>query len=529
MTEDVTPQWSQVPPGVKPGWVIASMCLAVVLVIASVSSLNVALPDIARGLGATSSQVQWIVDIFALVLAALLLPAGALGDKFGRRKVMLIGFSMFVVAGIWATFAGDVTQMLIARAVGGLGAALIFPGTLSTITGSLPLDQRMKGIGLWAAAASLGGTIGSIGAGALIEVYWFGSIFLALGIAAAAVGVLTLLFVPETNDPEHANLDPVGAVLSLVGIAGLVFAITEGPVKGWTDLLTVAGFAAALVGLGGFARHELRTARPLLDVRLFGQRAFRAGSISIFVQFLAVFGFFFTASQYLAFVAGFSPLKVGLAFLPLGPFVPLMSAQAGKWSPKFGRGPVGGAGLLLMAAGCGVMGLIGTSSPYWVFAIGCILFGSGMGLAAPPATEAIIDSLPPAKQGVASAVNDLSRELGGALGIAILGSAMISGYRRTVGDAAASLPPGVIDAVRDSAAGGYQAAADAGRDAPAVIGTIQSSVIGGYSTAMWASAGVLILGAIYVALRAPRGGNSDDVVVLADHDADPSTTTSVEK
>lgn len=195
---------------------------------------------------------------------------------------------------------------------------MVFPGTLSTLTGALPGDQRGKAIGLWAASAALGGTIGSITSGALIESFWFRSIFLALAIAAV---VATFVFVPETSDPALANLDPVGSVLSLVGIGGLVLGITEGPVKGWDAPITLAGFSAAAVGLIGFVLFELANERPMLDVRLFKLRAFGAGSISIFFQFLVALGFFFTAAQYLAFVAGYGPLQVALAFLPLGPCV----------------------------------------------------------------------------------------------------------------------------------------------------------------------------------------------------------------
>lgn len=282
---------------VRSNMVIAAMCTAVVVIIASVSSLNVALPSIGSTLSASQSEVQWIIDIYALVLAALLLPAGALGDKFGRRRVMLIGLGVFVAAGIWATLADSVGQLLLARSLGGVGAALVFPGTLSTLTGALPGEQRGKAIGLWAASAALGGTVGSITSGALIENFWFGSIFLTLAIAAAAVALATFVFVPETSDPAHANLDPIGSFLSLVGIGGLVLGITEGPVKGWDATVTMAGFAAAAAGLGGFVFHELRNTRPMLDVRLFRLRAFRVGSISIFFQFLVAFGFFFTAAQ----------------------------------------------------------------------------------------------------------------------------------------------------------------------------------------------------------------------------------------
>lgn len=486
------------------GFVTAAMCSSVLLIIASVSGLNMALPLVGRELGASQSEVQWIVDIFALVLAALLLPAGAIGDRFGRRRVMLTGFAVFVAAGIWATLADTVTQLFIARGLGGLGAALIFPGTLSTLTGALPAEQRSRAIGLWVASASMGGTVGSIAAGALTEEFWYGSIFLAFTIVGAATGLAVLAYVPETSDPEHANLDPVGSVLSLVGIGGLVLAVTEGPVKGWTEPITVAGFAAAAVGLVGFITYEMRTTRPMLDVRLFGLRRFRTGSLSIFVQFLAIFGFFFTAAQYLAFVAGYSPLEVALAFLPLAPCVPLVSTRSAHWSRRFGPGRIGGIGLGLMAAGFAVIAaFVDADSPYWVLAVGLVLFGLGLGMASPPATEAIIEALPPAKQGVASAVNDLARELGGALGIAILGSALTAGYRSTIDDNVASVPVESVDAVRDSAAVGFELAADAGSNGASMVATMRSALVDGFSLSMWVAAAALALSAAYVWVRTP--------------------------
>lgn len=488
----------------RPALVIATMCLAVVLIIAAVAGLSVAAPTIGGELQASQSDVQWIVDALAITLAALLLPMGALGDKYGRQRLMVVGFAVFVAASAWAAFADSIGALIAARAIGGIGCAMIFPGTLSTLTSSMPESKRGTAIGMWTASASLGGTFGSLAAGGLIEFFWFGSIFLATAIAGAAVGIMTLLFVPETSDPDHANIDPPGAVLSLIGIGGLVLGIIEGPVKGWTDPITLGGFAAAVVGLVGFSLWELRTATPLLDVRLFRVAGFRVGSISIFAQFVVVFGFFFVAAQYLAFVSGYSPFEIAAALLPVGLLLPYLSTKAPGWSVTLGRGAVGGVGLALMAIGCGIFATVDVDTSYWVFAAALVIFGAGMGLAAPPATEAIVESLPRAQQGVASAANDVSRELGGAVGIALIGSALTSGYRSAVDDAASSLPPGLVDVVRDSAPAGLGIAAEAGPDAPSVIAVVQESVAGGFSLAMWIAAAGLAVAAIYVGLRTPK-------------------------
>lgn len=484
-----------------PNLVIVTMCLAVVLAIAGVAGLTVAIPSIGAALGATQSELQWILDAFALTLAALLLPMGALGDRFGRRRMMLIGFVVFVGASLWATWAGSIGELIAARAVGGVGAAMFFPGTLATLTATMPDHRRGTAIGLWAASASLGGTIGALVAGGLIEVYWFGSVFLVTAIAGAVVGTMTWRFVPETNDPTHANIDPVGAVLSLIGVGGLVFAITEGPVKGWSDPLTLAGFNAAIIGLVGFTWWELRTPRPLLDLRLFRRRGFATGTVSIFIQYIVVFGYFFVAAQRLAFVSGFGPFRIAAALLPVGVLLPYMSTKAPSWAVRYGRGPIGATGLALMASGCFAFAAVDATSSYWWFAGALTVFGAGMGLAAPPATEAIVEALPRAQQGVASATNDVARELGGAIGIALIGSALTSGYRRSI-DAAAGLPDELAPVIRDSAPAGL-AIAETSPDPLAIIDAVRNSVVDGFSQSMLLAGGLLAVGTLYVALRTP--------------------------
>jgi hypothetical protein len=336
----------------------------------------------------------------------------------------------------------------------------------------------------------------------LIELYWFGSVFLATAIAGAVVGTMTWRFVPETNDPAHANLDPAGAILSFIGVGGLVFAITEGPVKGWTDPLTLAGFAAAIVGLGGFALWELRTSRPLLDLRLFRLRGFATGTVSIFVQYIVVFGYFFVAAQRLAFVSGYGPFKIACALLPVGILLPLLSTKAPAWSVRYGRGLIGGIGLALMAASCLAFATLDVGTSYWLFAGALTVFGAGMGLAAPPATEAIVEALPQAQQGVASATNDVARELGGAIGIALIGSALTSGYRSSI-DGATGVPPDLVPVIRDSAPAGL-AVADKSPDPLAIIEAVRTSVVDGFSQSMFLAAGILAIGTLYVAVRTPR-------------------------
>jgi EmrB/QacA subfamily drug resistance transporter len=501
-TGPATPPMSSV----RSAAVIGSMCLAVVVIIASGAGISVAVPFVGEELRASQSDLQWIVDSFNVVLAALLLPAGALGDRFGRKRLMLIGFAVFITALMWSATTTDITTLIVMRGIAGAGAALIFPGTLSTITNVIADDSRSKAVAAWAASASLGGTLGSLGAGALIERYWFGSIFLATAIISLLTAVIVAVAVPETADPDDSNLDPIGGALSVVGIGGLVLGIIEGPVKGWTDPLTIAGFTAGIIGLVGFVAWELRTEHPLLDLHLFRRRGFSTGSVSIFLQFFASFGFFFVATQYLAFVFDYSPFIVAAALLPIGITIPLGAALAPGLTQRLGRGAVGAAGLLFLALGSYLFTLLTTGSTYWAFAAAVLVYGLGFGLAAPPATEAIVESLPAEEQGVASAINDLMRELGGAVGIAVIGSAFAATYRNSIDDAATTLPPGLADVIGEAPGIGLGVAGDAGPDAPTIIDAIQQSVNDAFGIAMWASAAATLIGAIYVITRSPSKG-----------------------
>jgi EmrB/QacA subfamily drug resistance transporter len=478
------------------------MCAAVVLIIGAVAGLNTVVPTIGRELGATQSQLTWVVDAFALALAALLLPMGALGDRYGRKRLMLIGFVILAGGSMAGAVVGSVDALIVTRAVAGVGAAMVFPGTLSTLTAAVPRQRRGQAIGLWTASASLGGTVGTLAAGLLVQVWWFGSVFVALGVSALVVGALTLIFAPESSDPSHAHLDPGGSLLAALGIGGVVLAVIEGPVSGWTSRSTVAAGAVGAIGLVGFVFWELRTDRPLLDVRLFTRPAFAWGTVSLFVQFLVVFGFFFTAAQFLGFVSDYGPLGIALALLPVGVLLPVLAARAPGWAARRGRGLVGAGGLLLMAVGAAVFATVGTESHYWVFAAALIVFGAGMGLAGPPATEAVIDALPAEKQGVASAVNDLARELGGAVGIAVLGTVLSSAYRASMDANITAVPAGTLEAVRDSAGAGLSVAAAQGNEVLAEA--VRTALSHGFTMAMLVAAGCLVVTAVLVAWRTPR-------------------------
>src|SRR5581483_8907281 len=403
------------------GAVLRVMCLALMMVVAAVASLNVALPGIARDTGASQTQLQWIVDAYAIVFAALLLPAGAIGDRVGRKQLLLGGLALFGSVSFAALFARSPATLIGLRAGLGVAAALIMPVTLSVITTVFPPEERGKAVGTWVGVAAGGGVIGLLTSGILLHFFSWPSIF-ALNLALATVALIgTIAVVPATREAQPPRLDPVGTLVSVVSLAAVVFGTIEGPEHGWTSPLTLTSLLGGLAGIVVFVLWELRRDQPMLDPRNFLRRGFGAGSLSISVQFLAAFGFLFLALPYLQLVLGYSPLRAAAPLLPMALVVIPLSRFAPKIAADVGVRVTGPIGLGLMATGFIVLSTLGTAASYWHFLAGLLPFGAGMALSGSPATTAIVASLPRNKQGVASAINDVSRELGGALGIAVLG------------------------------------------------------------------------------------------------------------
>ena len=405
------------------------VCVALAAVVAAMSSLNVALPDIARSTQADSTELTWIVDAYSLFFAALLLPAGAIGDRFGRRLTLLIGLGIFGVGSAVAMTVDGAHELIALRAVLGVGAALVMPATLSTITGTFAAAERTKAVSVWVGVAGASAILGVLASGTLLEFWSWRSVF-ALNVVLAAIAIIgTLRVVPESADPDAPRLDVPGALLAVVGLFALVYSIIEAPTHGWTATRTLVGLALGLAVLVGFVQFERRTPNPLLDPRIFGHRGLAAGSVSIFVQFFAFFGFIFVVLQYLQLARGDSPLVSAVSMLPMALTMMPTARLVPRLVERVGAKVVCASGLLLVAMGLFVIAQVDATSSYWLLLCGLLPLGAGMGAAMTPATSAITEALPPAQQGVGSAVNDLSRELGGALGIAVVGSVLSSVYR----------------------------------------------------------------------------------------------------
>jgi DHA2 family multidrug resistance protein-like MFS transporter len=431
-------------------FLLGIMCLSLVMVVMSVSGLNVALPSMQRSLDASSTQLQWIVDAYSLVFAALLLPAGALGDRFGRKRALLLGLVIFAVGSVIGGVGTGAAQVIVGRIVNGIGAAFVMPATLSLITTIFPPHERRKAIATWAGFAGAGGAIGPIVSGELLVHFWWGSALLVNVPIVLAVVAAVAFFSPTSKDPNATPLDPGGALLSLVTLASLIYGIIEGPEKGWTSPTILVAFALAAAGLVAFVAWERRSTHPMLPLWLFKDRRMSVGSGVVTTAFFVMFGLFFLFTLYLQFVRAYSPLSAGLATLPLAVTLVAVAPRSASLGEKIGTGPVMAIGFLFVAAGFGVITFIGPATPYLVIAVAMVLLGAGMSLTAAPATGSIMSAVPHHKAGVGSAVNDTTREVGGALGIAVLGSISNAVYRSSVNLGSLNLPPAVRKAAGES-------------------------------------------------------------------------------
>jgi len=484
------------------GAVLRVMCLALMMVVAAVASLNVALPGIARDTGASQTQLQWIVDAYAIVFASLLLPAGAIGDRLGRKPLLACGLALFGTVSLAALFVHSPTTLIALRAGLGVAAALIMPVTLSVITTVFPPQERGRAVGTWVGVAAGGGVIGLLTSGILLHFFSWSSIF-ALNVVLATLALAgTLLVVPATRESRPPRLDPIGTLVSVVSLAAVVFGTIEGPEHGWTSPLTLAALVGGLAGIGLFVVWELNRDEPMLDPRNFLRRGFGAGSLSISVQFFAAFGFLFLALPYLQLVLGYSPLRAAASLLPMAIVVIPLSRFAPQIAAHVGVRVTGPIGLGLMATGFIVFATqLGTGSSYWQFLAGLLPFGAGMALSGSPATTAIVASLPREKQGVASAINDVSRELGGALGIAVLGSVLNTAYRTGIQQHTSTLPAALAEKARGSLGAAQAIGHKLGSHD--LVAHANTAFVHGVSLALLAGAAALLGGAIFVAFRAP--------------------------
>jgi EmrB/QacA subfamily drug resistance transporter len=513
--------------------ILAVLCVSLFVIVMDNTIVNVALPTLARELDAGTSSLQWIVDAYTLVFAGLLLAAGGLGDRFGRKGALLAGLLVFGTFSTAGAFASSTGQLIGARALMGVGAALIFPATLALIVNVFTDPrERAAAIGIWTAIAGVGVALGPITGGWLLEHFSWGSVFL-VNVPVALIGVVgVLVLVPRSRDPQAPRLDLPGLGLSIAGVALLVWSLIEAPSNGWLSAATAGGIAGAAALLATFVWWELRVDDPLLDVHLFRNMRFTAASLAITLGFFALFGFIFLVTQYLQLVKGYSALEAGVRTLPFAFAMVAAAVTSPRVVQRIGTKLVVVTGLLFMAAGFAIASTNDVSTtPYSVIATAMILMGFGLGSAAAPATESILSSLPPAKAGVGSAVNDTTREVGGTLGVAVLGSIMASVYGGRIVDALSNspLPAAAKAAARDSLAAALQVAGQVGGSAGQAISSVaRDAFVQAFQIGSLVTGGVALAGAVIALLFLPARAKEEEPVAIT-LDGEPVLSRAVER
>lgn len=486
--------------------VLAVLALAVFITVLDGTIVNVALPSLARELSASTRQLQWIVDAYLVVFAGLLLAAGGLGDRYGRKPMLIAGLVAFGATSALAGSVHSASTLIAGRALMGVAAALIFPTTLAILTNVFTdARERAAAIGIWSGVSGVAVAAGPIAGGWLLEHYWWGSVFFVNLPVAALVAVAAWFVVPNSRDRAAPALDRPGLVLSIAAIVSLVFTIIQAPEWGWLTGSTFAGIALAAILLAAFVAWERRAAYPMLPVRIFANLRFSAASGAVTAAFFALFGFIFLVTQYFQLIRGYTPLEAGVRTLPVALSIALASVVGPFVVQRLGTTRVVSGGLALMAVAFAWISTGSASTPYLEIVGQMVLLGAGLGFTTAPATESIMGSLSVDKAGVGSAVNDTTRELGGTLGVAVLGSVFNSLYLSSLagGPVVSHLPAAAQAATQQSVGAAAVVAPQLGADAPAYLAEVSKAFLDGFSVASLTAAAVAAVAAVLVARFLP--------------------------
>ena len=485
-------------------WItLGVLCLSLLVIVMDNTILNVAIPSLIKDLGASNSELQWIIDSYTLVFAGLLLTTGSLSDRFGRKGALQIGIVLFGMGSVSAALSETTSHLIASRAFMGIGGALIMPSTLSILT-NVFRDPRERGraIAIWAGCSGLAIAAGPLIGGLLLKHFEWSSVFwvnIPLGIIALTAGHF---FVPTSRDPHQGKLDPIGAALSIVGLGSLLFGIIEGPSKGWSDPWVVAGFTIGIVAMASFILWELHSTHPMLDMRFFKNPRFTAANSAITMTFFAMFGSMFLMTQYWQFVHGYSPLGAGVRMIPYALTMMCVAPLSARVVERLGTKRVVTGGLCTVAIALLAVSFIKATTPYPIAIVGFCFMAAGMAMTMAPATESVMGSLPRDKAGVGSAVNDTTRQMGGALGVAVIGSVVSSVYAGHIGDLAErfGLTGTALTTARGSLGGALGVGDALGAQGPAFVAEVKDSFVDALSTGLRLSA-VVIIGATFVAWR----------------------------
>jgi EmrB/QacA subfamily drug resistance transporter len=493
-------------PGFERRWrILGVLCLSVIVVGMDSFILNVALPTLVRDLNASETQLQWIVDAYILLFAALLLTTGSLGDRFGRRSVLQIGLLVFGTGSLLCALSRSSNMLVATRAFMGVGAAAMLPSTLSILTNVFPDEERGRAIGIWAGVSAIGLALGPILGGWLLEHFYWGSVFLINVPIAAVALVVGQRILPNSKDPAAPRMDPLGAGLSMVGLVALVYAIIEAPNHGWTSVEIVGAFVAGVAVLALFVVWELRQDQPMLNLGFFRNPSFSAANLATTLTFFALSSALFFVTQYFQFILGYSPLDTGFRLLPMVVIMLLMSPFAPRVAELFGNKlPVSG-GMLIAAGGMFYFSKITPESGYSHSLVSLSLLAIGLLLAMVPATNSVMGSLPVAKAGVGSAMNSTTRQVGGALGVAVLGSILTSEYRASIQSSLSSLPPSALAAAKSSVGAAISVGNSVGGSAgDAIVAVAKDAFVHGMTRGMEFGSAFIVASAMVALLWLPN-------------------------
>ena len=492
------------------------LCFSLLVITLDNTILNVALPTIVDDLKASTSQLQWMVDSYTLVFASLLLTAGTLGDRFGRRGALALGLAIFGFGSYLSASAVDPGQLIATRALMGVGGAFIMPATLSILTNVFPAKERGLAIGIWAGVAGIGVALGPLAGGALLEHFYWGSVFLVnVPIVILAVPLVYLL-IPTSKDPSAPKLDVIGSVLTIIGLTALLYGIIEAPNHGWGAPMTLAAFAVGLVMLGLFALWERHTDHPMLDVRFFKNARFTAASVSVTFVFFALFGSTFLTTQYYQFVLGYTPLQTGIRLLPFALVMMVVAPLSSRLVKPLGTKVIVATGLGLVTIGLALLVQLEVTSTYVDVIWRMMLMACGLGLVMAPATDSIMGSLPLSKAGVGSAVNDTTRMVGGTLGVAVIGSVMATVYSHQMNTYLADNP--ALRPAADAITSQLGSALRVAEAAPPAIGdalalAAKTAFVEGLHASVLVGAGVALIGVIVAAIWLPARPRPEDLAL----------------
>jgi EmrB/QacA subfamily drug resistance transporter len=480
--------------------ILGVLVVSLLVVVLDNTVLNVALRTIAdpvHGLGASQSQLEWAINSYTLVFAGLLFTWGVLGDRAGRRRILLLGLVLFGLASLLSAYAQTPDQLIWARALMGIGGAAVMPSTLSIISNVFDPRERAKAIGAWAGAVGLAVAIGPVVGGALLERYWWGSVFL-INVPIVVAGVIAIVaLVPESRDPKPGRVDVFGVVLSIAGLVALVYGIIDGGEHGFGRPQSWGAILLGVVVLAAFIAYERRSDHPSLDVKLFANPRFSAAVAAVGLVFFAAMGTMFFLTFYLQLVRGYSPLQSGLLMTPFAAAQLIFAPRSAAMVVRFGPKAVCAAGMALVAVALAGFATVGETTPIWVLCVLAFVQGAGMANVMPPATESVMSSLPREKAGVGSAVNNTIRQVGGALGVAVLGSVLSAVYRSGMADPVAALPERARAAASESISGAYGVAAQLG---PAGAGLVRSANGAFLESMHWAAGGSVVVAVIGIAV-----------------------------